>query len=289
MIIFKNELKKAVSSRLFHINIILVIIMAIMHAYFAIKNYRINAIPIIETIKSGNIHSNPMLQDYSTYNLWIGAPNKSFFKTILLYILPLSASISYGWSYYKKKKIDSIGQYKTSIYSITRYLIAFIVSGTIMVIPFIVNFLTISMFVPLIKPDSVYDIYYGVFSSHFLGNLFYSAPLIYIGSFILLAFIYGGLIGCLSYSFTSIYHNHIVAIAITYILFFIIQWKNKKIASIIASDEVNLSPISFLSSAQDTFLNIKVYLIEIIIMFMCSFAVIIYYRILKRKGEKNEK
>lgn len=293
---FICELKNALKSKLFYLNCIIPTVLSLILAFHSIQSFKINSVPVLNEIQSGNIHFNPMIQNYSIFNLWIGATNENIIKTILFYAFPLVAAIAYGWSFRNDREVlYSIGKKEYKKYCMSRYFTIFITSGLTLAIPLIVNLLTILLFVPVIYPDSAYDIYFGIFSYHFASDLFYSAPFLHTGIFILFAFVYSGLIGCLSYAFYTVYNNRIIAIIITYIIFFIINWKNDDISSLITtSNELTVSPILFLSSARLAFLNVNVYMIEIIILFIYSFTTVFFSNMnvlqnKESKGNKDEK
>lgn len=296
MKVFTSELKNAFTNKLFHLNCVIMTVLSFILAYQSINNFKSNATPIINEIQSGDIHSNPMIQSYSIFNFWIGATNENIIKTILFYAFPLVAAIAYGWSPRNDREVlSSIEKKECKKYCMSRYFTIFITSGLTLAIPLIVNLLTILLFVPVIYPDSAYDIYFGIFSYHFASDLFYSAPFLHTSIFILFAFVYSGLIGCLSYAFYTIYNNRIIAVIITYVIFFIINWKNDDISSLItASNELTVSPILFLSSARLAFLNVNVYMIEIIILFIYSFTTVFFSNMnvlqnKESKGNKDEK
>ena len=217
---FTSGLKKAFLNKLFLINCMTMAVLSLILAYQSIDNFKSNAIPIIDEIQSENIHSNPMIQSYSIFNLWIGATNENIIKTILFYVFPLVAAIAYGWSSRNDREVlSSIEKKEYKKYCMSRYFTIFITSGLTLAIPLIVNLLTILFFVPVIYPDSAYDIYFGIFSYHFASDLFYSAPFLHTSIFILFAFVYSGLIGCLSYAFYTVYNNRIIAIIIKMMIF----------------------------------------------------------------------
>ena len=140
--------------------------------------------------------------------MWMGFDRTNPLAKIFFLIFPLMAVLAYCWSYcsdiksgFADKCIDEIGRYR---YHLNKYISIFISSGLTNAIALTVNFLTILLFVPAIKPDSVYDIYYGIFSNNFMAETFYNIPLMYVLTFILLNFIFCGLFGCLGYAISTI-------------------------------------------------------------------------------------
>ena len=72
-----------------------------------------------------------------------------------------------------------------------------------MVIPLLFNFLLTAMFVPAITPDPYYITSYGVISSAFLSELFTLNHFLHVFLYLLVDFIYCGLIACLCFAFAA--------------------------------------------------------------------------------------
>lgn len=71
-----------------------------------------------------------------------------------------------------------------------------------MIIPLLLNLLLTALFIPMIRPFPSFIDMYGVTSYDLMSELYFNHPLWYIFSYILLDFIFGGLIACLAFVFS---------------------------------------------------------------------------------------
>lgn len=81
----------------------------------------------------------------------------------------------------------------------------FLSGGTVVAVPILLNTAVVSLFVPAIKPDVFYDVYYAEHPWSTLTPLFYAHPVIYMLLKIIATFIFAGLISelCICVSFLS--------------------------------------------------------------------------------------
>lgn len=128
-------------------------------------------------------------------------------------------------------------------------------------------------------PDSIYDIYYSVFSNSFLSNLFYNSPFLYVGIFILLNFIFGGLIGCASLAFSKFVKNRILTVLFPFIMLFCVQCLSHYVQNYSSILIGEFSPITFLHPVKSSNASWGLIIIEIIVIFAITFIVFF-----KKKG-----
>lgn len=266
----RKEIKRSIKNKFFYISCIIGIILSLICVFEAVKDYSDYAVSLEEVEM---INLNPLVPTLSAYTLWIGGGESNLYSTMMFLMLPLLVSLPYAWSYcsdrkngYLKKAVNEIGSLK---YNLSKYVATFISSGLVIAIPLIINLLSVLMFVPAITPDSVYDIYYGVFSYNFLGDVFYTVPILYDLIYILMIFLFCGLIGCLGYSFAVLFKSRILAVISPSALLLLIHYKKQYIGSF----DFEISAISFLSSATNLFYNIKTVIIEAVILFVFTFII----------------
>lgn len=197
----KNEIKRGVFNKYFICICIFGIIIAILHSYSRVTEYIGISSDLTEFAKNGQ---NPYSPISSAFTMWIGCDGENKYAKLFYNLFPLLSVFPFCWSYcsdykngYAKKLINSYGTYN---YHMSKYVAIFVTSGLIMIIPILIDFLIILLFIPAIYPDSVYDIYYGIFSNNFMADIFYSHPFAYVIIFILLDFVYCGLFGCIGYA-----------------------------------------------------------------------------------------
>ena len=261
----RSELKKAVTNKYFIISCISALILVAIHA----ASQTILYIDYISNIREYQEQINFAAPINTAFTWWIGGSEKNLYASIFFSISPLLASLAYSWSYcHDMKNSYVISTDKKLEYYISKYMATFISSGLTIAMSLLLNFLLILLFVPVLKPDSVYDIYYGIFSNSFLGSAFYTNPFLYIAIFILLNFIFYGLIGCSSLTI-SIYTKHrIVSVLIPFVMLFAIQYTKSLYTDKIMAE---ISPMTFLFPAKSAYASWNVIIIEILVLFLITF------------------
>jgi hypothetical protein len=260
----KAEIIKSVKNPFFLFPLAFLIILSVLNAcsnisdYYFFKN---------EVITDEVMDYNPGTSIMTVYNMWLGTRQNNRFADIFFVFALLFPVVVYSWSYrwtlIKDKKQSRYGIKK----NFNKLIAIFISSGAVSTIPIIINFAVVSLFIPLRKPDSAYDIYFGVFSSNIMGECYYSCPLLYTLIYISVCFILCGAIGCMTHSLSVIIDNWILS-GIIPIAFLLIFRFNCSAKSLFTSD---ISPISLMSSAPVAFENLKCLIIEfaIAIVIVC--------------------
>ena len=150
------------------------------------------------------------LYPLSVYSKWMGMDNISVYSGLYYFVLPVLAALPFAGSL--KEDIQSGYIRNIAIrtdkrnYFITKVAVNFVVSGLTAVIPLILNFTLAAMVFPLLIPQSntAND---PIFQYCFLGDLYYQHPLIYIGVFLLLTFVFIGLLTEMGLLAAFISHN----------------------------------------------------------------------------------
>nr|MDE7105206.1 hypothetical protein [Ruminococcus sp.] len=178
------------------------------------------------------------------------------------------AAIPYSWSLCNIVKSGKLTSNNiSSQHYFNKFVSVFISSGLLIVIPLSMNFIVTSLFVPSVTPDSVYDIYYGIFSNDFGGQLFYTLPYVYILSFILLNFVFYGLFGCIGLYVSIFFKRKIVSIITHAIIIYSIELLKKRF---LANLSIEISPISFLCPIKAVSCNYILIITEIAIMLLVT-------------------
>lgn len=221
-------------------------------------------------LNSEEVNENIMLPIYSSFSLWICGINASKYAAVFFYV---NLAVIILFCLFFSKTVESeISEHKTiPKHSFDKYIKAFGLSGLLSVIPLILNFLTISMFVSSIRPDSVYDIFYGIFSDNIFGDVFYRFPFLYLLIFIALVFTFWGAIGCIGYSLTVIIRKKIIPLTFmggTLLIIHYIQYRSK-------SEKV-FSPLSLFCSYRCLYENYTIICIELIILIGLALFIALY-------------
>ncbi len=211
--IYKLELCRAFKNKRFYFALCLGLLIVVLHlvlwlpnSIFANKNI-INGFPT------------------STYFVWICGNTISWQGYLYFVMLPLLATIPYGYSMFEDRKSAFMKQIITRCgkkdYYKAKFIAVFLSGGTVVIIPLIMNLLITMMFLPSFCPDPSEGLY-GIGNSTMLSGLFYSHPNIYIGIYIIIDFIYAGLFASISILVSELTeHKFVVEIAPLFIYMFI--------------------------------------------------------------------
>jgi len=248
----KLELKKALKNKFFFIAVLIGCIITIQNVWYFVNMYNNELKFISDYFKSSGIDLSGY--SYSTGNspfvAWVGTEAQSKSSTVLYFILPLLIAIPYGWSYcserksgYEKNIIIRSGKIN---YYLSKYIAIFVSGGLTIVITLLFNFLTLSLFLPLRKPYVGDDIYTGVFPYHIFCSVFYTHPYIYVFFKLLLAFVFCGLIACISYSASLLTKNKVIVTIVPFLFSLVLMYTNGIINVNCPSFNKRICPTDFL-------------------------------------------
>lgn len=188
--LLKQELKRAFTGKWFVLALTIGLIISISH--FVMDITTTTAIPE-DIIK-------PMLSPSVLLASWMGGNLYNLQGYLLYLLLPLLAVMPYVHSYYQDKKLGYIKNILTRTkpihYYISKWTTVFLTAGTVIIVPLIVNILLFMTVYPAMKPQPVAS-YYTIMDTSMLADLFYQQPFKYILFYLVLAFIFAGLIGTL--------------------------------------------------------------------------------------------
>lgn len=210
-LILKTELRKAFTNKSFYAALFINILIAVFSAIVTI---------ILFKEEVGKIFSdeNPWLPVFTLYRYWIGDEMAHVIPYIFYTLLPLTASLTFGWSYASEIKNGHIKNVliRTSKpkYFTSKYIAVFSSGAFSALIPIIVNILIVACFIPAIKPDVFYRFSYLHYSTLMLSDLFFSKPVLYLLGMTILATVFAGIYSCLSLAMSMLAKNKI-AVTIT--------------------------------------------------------------------------
>lgn len=160
----KIEIKKALKNVLFVVTLIVASTIALYSAVSVINLYN-------ESVEINKISedmyediNNPDLAMSTLFNQWIAEEWTSSGQSLFFLMLPFFASLTYSWSLSSELKSGYIKHMITRMnrkkYFMSKYVAVFIAGGLVITIPMLLNFMTVSSFIPAVRPDIFYDMYY---------------------------------------------------------------------------------------------------------------------------------
>jgi hypothetical protein len=124
-------------------------------------------------------------------------------------------------------------------------------------------------YLPAMTPNSQWDIYTGVFSQSLMSQLYYTVPFLYLFIYLLIDFVFCGLIGCLSFAVTHLIKNRVVVVLFPFAVLLVWQYLSR---SLERSLEITLSPTEFMHPSTGAYPAVwSVIIIEGIILFAATF------------------
>ena len=272
--VLKIELRKAFGNMLFLLTLAVGIVIASISAYQNIQLY-LDAVAHNAYRKEvlPDILFNPMYPAFSPYTYWIGGDYQYPMTSLFYLLLPLMASLAFGWSFFMEKKSgyikNIVTRTKKTHYFLAKYIAVFLSGGAVIAIPLVINFLTVACFIPAYQPDIYYSIYYSM-GYHFLSELFYSSPLVYVIYVMALDFVFSGLIATASMALTFFVRNRFAVVLLPFLLLLGIQYIQDTLYKIF---QVIISPIDFLKAYSSGPVTGWVVFPFMIILFLLTFGI----------------
>lgn len=290
----KIELKKALFSKTFLAGLALLLLFSFLSGLYMIENWSgYNPDKLYEIYQeNGEFISNPILPVYSFFSAWLGGDMLSLASTMFFYFLPVGAALPYAWSYHKERKCGYIKNVITRTSRKNYYIsksIAVFSSGVIVVlIPYIVNILMVSAFIPYYEPWAGYNLYNLVYFGTLWSNLFFENPIIYTILYVLLNALYGGIFALLSFSISCYIKNVIPTIFGPFLLMILSGYLENAIYERFFQNSLlyyEFVPIRFLRSRDTNYMSISwIIVLVTVILLLCSIIPIV----ITSRSKKNE-
>ena len=190
--LIKIELKKSIFSKTFLLGAALLSLFAVLSAVYSIESWSgYNPDYLYKyCMENGKYISNPDFPLYSFFGAWLGGDTLSLAYTLFFTFLPIGASIPYAWSFHSEKKNGYIRNIAIRTNKINYYIakgISVFISGALAVfIPYIINILLVSAFIPYYPNWAGYNFYNLVFFGNMWSDLFFSNPILHTMLFVML-------------------------------------------------------------------------------------------------------
>lgn len=252
--LLKIDFKRAIYNKQFAIMIIIGIVLSLIQVYMEV-------IPYVKYYESGASYFNPFVK-------WMSNDRFNTCTLLFFMIFPVLASLPYSDSYWIDKNSGfNKGIYtrsKKKDYFISRYITNFIIGGTVVIIPLILNFYILMMLLPAVHP-SIFDA--SIIAKHMFSSLYYFHPYLYVGMYLALTFIFGGTFASIGLA-VSIYCKNRLLVVTTPILIYISMYIFE------LAGLPHLVPAKFLVAGQPvSSINISSIIIIFLILFIGSLIV----------------
>lgn len=215
--ILRSEIKQSFSNKLF---IVSLIISTILVLWFSIERFSF-------CIDANNTFSTSLVKDNFleiSYTNWLGANNIYLQQNIFYLIIPFLAALPFSGSLFDdihKGMIKNIC-IRTSkrSYLVSKYIAVFISGGSVTTIPLAFSFILSTAFLPTMTPEVSYA-YTNIFSSDKWADLLFVNPLLYVVLYLLLTFVFSGLLACTSLFITYFINKKFVCLVFPFFVYII--------------------------------------------------------------------
>lgn len=217
-LLLKLELKKAFLNPWFFFSFGIGFICAILSFIYNVSRYSVDS--RFYHLYGMSQDKNPEVYAETVFSYWIGGDFFSLGSIVFFFIFPLLAVLAFGWSYREEKRVGYskllITKSSRKTYYLSKSIALFVSGGAIFVLPQMINLVMMMCVVPMRLPLVEGSFYYGIFNG-FLAPLFYSHPLVYVFSYLLLDFIFAGLLANLTLVFSEFIKNQWIIVILPFI------------------------------------------------------------------------
>ena len=278
MIVFKLEMKKALKGKLFWLVTIFAVILAVISAVLVL----INADMYKTDVQEFGVNPYYALKD-NVYVNTVYRDKETVTPPMFYRFIPLRCALAYGWSYssdirsgYIKNVITRTSKLK---YLTSKYFATFIIGGLVVLIPIIVNILTLACFMAFRTPDPSLYQYYTERPAFTFANLFYSTPPLYMAIFLCLHFILGGLFATFSMAVSMFTTNKYIVTLFPFVFSFLYSYVSITFLNNVFNGEMD--PLLFLTT-QSLYYRIGEYVFGVLAIFFILTAGTIFFRGMKK-------
>ena len=246
--VLKIELKKAFCNKIFYLVVGIGLVIAAISAWQMIDKYYLGLEMEANALKVTGPGRNPSYALNMLYNNCLATGFDQSMTALFYTLMPLLVCLAYGWSYFGERKSGyvmnvMIRTHKKSQYLLAKYIAVFLSGGAAAVIPLIANFLVVACFIPAYQPDLFYEIYYSL-QSHFLRELFYPHPIIFMCILFAIDFFFGGLMATCCVALTFFVKNKVAVILLPFMCLFGVQYLQDNVWTFLS--DTYISPMNFL-------------------------------------------
>ena len=270
--IYTNEIKRAFNTIGMKLALLVGCALSIWHVITVImpisegQNYELSADVIDD-----------LYVPISLFSTWMGNELFPIQSYIFYLILPLLAVLPFGSSFFEDIKsgyiINVCTRVEKKIYFKAKYLAVFLSGGVAVVAPLLLNLVLSSMFMPAFIPDNGTV---GTISPTTMAyEVFFTHPLVYVLMFIVIDFIFAGVMATLALSYTYFTEHRFGVMIVSFVFYFFIYSLTNLI------DKTDYSLFFMLNGgANNNYL--PVYILYFLLFFALSYVIFMW------KGKKQD-
>ena len=270
--IYTNEIKRAFNTIGMKLTLLVGCALSIWHVITVImpisegQNYELSANAIDD-----------LYVPISLFSTWMGNELFPIQSYIFYLILPLLAVLPFGSSFFEDIKsgyiINVCTRVEKKIYFKAKYLAVFLSGGVAVAAPLLLNLVLSSMFMPAFIPDNGTV---GTISPTTMAyEVFFTHPLVYVLMFIVIDFLFAGVIATLALSYTYFTEHRFGVMIVPFVFYFFIY----SLTNLIDKTEYSLF-FMLNGGANNNYL--PMYILYFLLFFILSYVIFMW------KGKKQD-
>lgn len=210
----KIELERAFRSKTLTISLIAGLAVALVQ-YFAVSfRYRNDVLAIY----TGHVGTYPI----SAFKMWMDLDTIHPYITIYLTMFPFLAVLPFGISYFSDLKsgyVKSIFSRADRVnYMWAKFIAVFVSGGVAVIIPLIFNLFITMMTFPALTPIATGGFY--LCAVQINADIFFTHPFLFVGIYILITFIYGGVYASIALSVSRLFDYSFFVFIFPFIIYY---------------------------------------------------------------------
>lgn len=219
------ELNKVVNNRWFAISLVFGCICAVMSLCSVLTIYYSDTgtMGVVQDLAQANlVPLDDLTQMTTLYNSWIGGAGRTLGHSLFYTLLPFISVLPCGWCFAEELRSGYL-HVAVPLCGRRRYFGAkmaayFLSGGLIVLLPQLFSVLLTALFIPSVRPNILYQIYYPIVHGAMFSGLFYSHPMLYILTILGMDFVFGGLYSWISMTVALLTKNRMSAIIVPLLL-----------------------------------------------------------------------
>ncbi len=208
----KFEMSRAIENKMFYVSLFIGLMLSVLHIIIKVIPVANNPLEFF----SGSGYPK------SVFNTWMCGSSNVFYS-IYLSIFPIIATVPYATTYCSDRKNgymkNILQRAKKSDYMVAKYITSFIFAGITVVIPIIVNLCITAAMLPSLKPVENMTFYN---ASGMFADIYYKHPYIYILLYILVYFMFAGVLATLSMTAYYFIENTFLVTLFPFVIYYAI-------------------------------------------------------------------
>ncbi|SHJ60815.1 hypothetical protein [Parasporobacterium paucivorans] len=212
------ELNRALKNRSFSVSLLIGLGISISHVVLSV-------IPSVAQLDNYLLGKGEY--PVSVFNKWIGGEAYSFQPELYFVLLPILCCIPYVDSLFVDRKTGYTKNIyirtKKGYYYASKLLAVFISAGLVITIPLVLNLILAAAFLPSIIPESS-SMTFPLFEASMWSEIFYAQPYLYICLYILVIFLFSGLISVIGLTVAFFVKTRFVALVIPFMGYILLDF-----------------------------------------------------------------